>query len=58
MVIDLPLPLRYFFGTGIDNLPEIYCPVSEALTLEISAAVPCATTSPPCLPAPGPISIT
>ncbi len=34
------------------------CPVSDLATASISAAVPSATTSPPCSPAPGPMSMT
>ena len=37
-------------------LPDRYAPVSESLHAIMSAAVPVATTSPPFLPAPGPIS--
>ena len=43
-------------GTGILILPDRYAPVSESLHAIMSAAVPVATTSPPFLPAPGPIS--
>ncbi len=45
-------------GTAIDLRPERYCPVSEAGLRSISVGVPCATTSPPCSPAPGPMSTT
>ena len=45
------------FGTGIFFLPLKYCPVIEFSTIFTSSAVPCAITFPPCVPAPGPISI-
>ena len=43
-------------GTGILILPDKYAPVMEFLFFMISRALPTATTSPPCSPAPGPIS--
>ena len=46
-----------FLGTGIFFLPLKYCPVIEFSTIFTSSAVPCAITFPPCVPAPGPISI-
>ena len=55
-VRNLPLPLRLSVGTGIFLLPLRYCPVIERSQAFISSTVPCATTSPPCMPAPGPIS--
>ena len=45
------------FGTNIFFFPLKYCPVIDSGTNLISSAVPCATTFPPCTPAPGPISI-
>ena len=47
-----------FAGTSIRFLPDRYCPVSERGAFRMSASVPCATTSPPCTPAPGPMSTT
>ena len=43
-------------GTGIFIFPLKYAPVTEFLFFMISCAFPTATTSPPCSPAPGPIS--
>ena len=51
-----PSGSRRCLGTGIYFLPLRYWPVIEAGTPAISAAVPWATTSPPCSPAPGPMS--
>ena len=45
-------------GTGILIFPLKYAPVIDRSTFMISCAVPWATSSPPCSPAPGPISIT
>ena len=45
-------------GTSINCLPDRYCPVNDFLFAAICFGVPCATISPPCTPAPGPISIT
>ena len=44
------------FGSSMRFLPDRYAPVSDCLHCIISSAVPTATTSPPCSPAPGPIS--
>jgi hypothetical protein len=46
-----------FFGTVIPFLPDKYCPVIDFLLFNISSIVPDAHISPPCFPAPGPISI-
>ena len=46
-----------FLGTSIFFLPLKYWPVIEPSTFLTSSAVPCAITFPPCVPAPGPISI-
>ena len=48
--------LRRFLGTSICSSPFKYLAVSE-LAFKISSYVPCATNSPPCVPASGPISI-
>ena len=45
-------------GTGIRRRPDRYAPVSDAAARATLAGVPSATTSPPCSPAPGPMSIT
>ena len=45
-------------GTGIDRLPERYWPVIDALFFSSAFTVPAWTTSPPCSPAPGPMSTT
>ena len=47
-----------FFGTSILRLPLMYCPVNDSGTAIIASSGPSATTSPPCTPAPGPMSIT
>ena len=49
---------RRFLGTAISSAPERYCPVREAGFLRICSGEPSATTSPPCSPAPGPMSST
>ena len=43
-------------GMGMPRRPERYAPVMDALQAMISSAVPCAISSPPCSPAPGPMS--
>ncbi len=50
--------LRRFGGTGTESSPVRYLPVSEFLSPITSAGVPCATISPPWMPAPGPTSTT
>ena len=50
------LCLRRSFGIKISFLPFRYCAVTERLLFKISSSVPCTTTSPPCSPAPGPMS--
>ena len=52
-----PLPFRRTAGTGIDRLPDRYCPVRELGSAMTSSGVPAATTRPPLLPAPGPMSM-
>ena len=47
---------RRFFGVVISLLPEIYAPVIDFLELMSSSRFPETTISPPCSPAPGPIS--
>ncbi len=51
-----PVDCLRSFGTGITNLPLKYAPVRDFSHAIISSTVPVATTSPPCSPAPGPIS--
>ena len=43
-------------GTAIARVPERNCPVTDFLFRSTFAAGPSATTSPPCRPAPGPMS--
>ena len=45
-------------GTGMPIAPVRYLPVSESFDAMMSAGVPCATISPPWMPAPGPMSST
>ncbi len=56
-VTTSPVPGRRRAGTGMDRLPDRYCPVMEAL-LDSSpprpVTGPACTTLPPCSPAPGP----
>src|SRR5215217_5800632 len=49
---------RRMAGTGIDRAPERYCPVIDRFSLTRSLTDPLTTTSPPCSPAPGPMSTT
>ena len=56
MVMDLPLPSRRSFGTGIRLNPPRYCPVSDSGAAMMSSTGPSATMCPPCSPAPGPRS--
>ena len=51
-----PLPLRRLAGTSIFLRPLRYWPVIEFSHCMTSCGVPLAITSPPCTPAPGPIS--
>ena len=53
---NLPLPLRRVSGIGMTFLPDKYCPVMEFGEFLTSSGVPFAMTSPPWIPAPGPIS--
>ena len=59
-----PVTFRYpdgdllSFGTGITILRLRYAPVIDFFDFMISCADPAAITSPPCSPAPGPISTT
>ena len=55
--VRYPLGFLLLSGTGIFNFPLRYAPVMDFLFFYISSAVPIATTSPPLLPAPGPISM-
>ncbi len=50
-------PIRRFLGRGISFAPLRYCPVIDWGQLTISSSTPVATISPPCSPAPGPISM-
>ena len=43
-------------GTAISRAPDRNCPVTDARFFSTFAAVPSATTWPPCSPAPGPMS--
>ena len=43
-------------GVGMTRRPDRYAPVIDSLTRATWAAVPLATTMPPCSPAPGPMS--
>ena len=54
----LPLPLRRFGGMGTARSPRRNAPVIERSSARIASSVPAAMTSPPCSPAPGPMSIT
>ncbi len=45
-------------GTGIDRLPARYCPVTDLRLRSSPLTVPVWTISPPCSPAPGPMSTT
>ncbi len=54
--INLSSGFLLLSGTSIFFLPLRYCPVIESSHFFISSSVPQATTSPPCIPAPGPIS--
>ena len=51
-----PVPLRLVSGTLMTFLPDRYCPVMEFSDFMISSGVPSATSSPPWMPAPGPMS--
>ncbi len=50
--------LRRSFGAGICLKPVRYCPVRLSGLAMTSSGVPSATTSPPWMPAPGPMSTT
>ena len=54
--INLPFPSLRCSGSSIFFAPDRYCPVIEFGFALISSAVPWATTIPPWIPAPGPIS--
>ena len=47
---------RRTIGTSIARAPDKYCPVIDAGSASKSARVPLTTISPPCSPAPGPMS--
>ena len=53
-----PLPRRRRFGTGTDRSPRRYAPVIERGSASTASMDPLAMISPPCSPAPGPMSIT
>ena len=53
-----PRGSRRMAGTAIERLPERYWPVIEALQFTRSETEPAQITSPPCSPAPGPMSTT
>ena len=44
-------------GTAMAWLPLKYCPVSDSGAASTCANVPCAMMRPPCMPAPGPMSM-
>ena len=52
------LGLILSFGPSIFFFPLKYCPVRDSLLLFIWFGSPSATITPPCIPAPGPISTT
>ena len=52
-----PCGSRRVAGTGIVRAPDRYAPVTDPGSASTSAAVPAATTRPPCSPAPGPMSM-
>ena len=54
---DLPLPCLLSSGIGIDRIPDKYCPVIDFLDSKILFGGPEKIISPPCSPAPGPMSI-
>ena len=56
LTVKNPVGCFLSFGTGIFNSPLKYFPVIDSGHCIISSAVPIATSSPPCSPAPGPIS--
>ena len=55
-IVKWPLSSSRRGGIAILRVPERNWPVTEPLTRITSFAVPSATTSPPCSPAPGPMS--
>ena len=55
-IFNQPVGFLRSSGTGIRIRPLRYAPVIDSGTCMISCAVPSAITSPPCSPAPGPIS--
>ena len=59
MRIVLPFSgARRLVGSGICRVPERYCPVRLLGLARMSSGVPLAMTSPPWMPAPGPMSTT
>ncbi len=54
---SLPEPGRLLSGSGICFRPLKYSPVLDWRQAITSSIVPDTTTSPPCSPAPGPISM-
>src|ERR671910_2240329 len=57
-VRHLPPGGRRHAGTGIDRLPDRYCPVIDRPLRSSCFTLPEWTISPPCSPAPGPMSTT
>ena len=55
-IVSQPVGCLRSFGTGMHSLPLRYWPVMESGQAMISSGVPAAMTSPPSLPARGPIS--
>ena len=57
-LMPVPLPGRRTLSALIDFAPLKYWPVNDCLFAAIICGVPQATTSPPCTPAPSPMSKT
>ena len=55
--VSHPCGSRRVDGYGIARAPDRYAPVTDSGSASTSAAVPAATTRPPCSPAPGPMSM-
>ena len=58
LILSQLLDVFRLLGTKIFSRPLIYSPVNDFGLLLISLGAPTATISPPCSPAPGPMSIT
>ena len=58
LIFRKPVGFLLSSGTGIRIRPLKYAPVTERSFFISSSAVPIPTSSPPCSPAPGPISTT